>query len=514
MKAKINFAINFLLICSGSISGKELTVPDQYQTIQEAVDAARTSDKIVIADGTYKGEGNTEIDLKGKAITLYSENGPNNCVIDCQGSMSSPRRAFIINKRENKKTIIDGFTIINGYADKGGAISIRVSSPVITNCVFINNTAVREGGAIYCNTSSATIKGCILQNNRIRWGGHGGGISLMGFSGVITDCDIEGNEAESGGGLYIGSGSEKPAQLTLCDIFANSAELGGGIGISGTQVYVTDCTIAGNSGVMGAGIHCNNAAANDSSVRFDRCLISGNSSKVGAGGVRCCIGAKPCFINCIISGNLKTGIHCDVNSAPSVVNCTIAENTYAGLLSCGGAPEVSNSIFWNNENNIIAREHPNSDKRPEITYCNILDSTFAGGNITSQPLFFMRGPGAVTGTWSTKGRYNQETNRTILTDNKSSYIKDELAGMLIQINSENSKQCFITGNTEHIIEVASDQSGYAKPGVEYRFVDYHLQKTSLCIDRANTEYAPKLDFSKNERDNSPDIGAFEFISDY
>lgn len=65
---------------------KLLLVPAAFATIQAAIDAAVDDDTVVVADGIYGGVGNEQLDLKGKAITVRSQNGPTHCVIDCGGS--------------------------------------------------------------------------------------------------------------------------------------------------------------------------------------------------------------------------------------------------------------------------------------------------------------------------------------------------------------------------------------------------------------------------------------------
>jgi len=57
-----------------------------YPTIQAAIDAASDYDVVVVADGNYTGEGNKNLDFGGKAITLRSQNGPEKCIIDCEGN--------------------------------------------------------------------------------------------------------------------------------------------------------------------------------------------------------------------------------------------------------------------------------------------------------------------------------------------------------------------------------------------------------------------------------------------
>ena len=111
-----------------------------YDAIQETINAAWHGDTIIVRDGTYTGDGNRDIDFGGKAITVRSENGPENCVIDCQGTESEPHRGFYVHSGEGGNSVIDGFTIENAYADGGkwqercgGGIYCYESSPTITN---------------------------------------------------------------------------------------------------------------------------------------------------------------------------------------------------------------------------------------------------------------------------------------------------------------------------------------------------------------------------------------------
>jgi hypothetical protein len=45
-------------------------VPADQPTIQTGVNAASTGDTVLVADGTYAGDGNHDIDLGGKAILV------------------------------------------------------------------------------------------------------------------------------------------------------------------------------------------------------------------------------------------------------------------------------------------------------------------------------------------------------------------------------------------------------------------------------------------------------------
>jgi hypothetical protein len=229
--------------------------PADFNNIQAAIDDANGGDTVLVADGTYTGDGNENIDFKGKAITLRSKNGPGNCIIDCNIGYS---RGFYFHSGEDADSVLDGFTITNGYHHLGGGISCRGSSPTITNCWIISNSAGFSrsgyGGGIYSEGRSPTIRNCIINGNSA---GSGGGI--CGEASIIG-CEIRGNWALSDGGGVAG------CSINNCTISGNTTGYGGAVIYSKS---ITNCTIIGNKTENGVGLYnCSGPVTN--------CIIRNN----------------------------------------------------------------------------------------------------------------------------------------------------------------------------------------------------------------------------------------------
>ncbi|MFH1790133.1 MAG: T9SS type A sorting domain-containing protein, partial [bacterium] len=191
-----------MLICVASANSATLYVPAQYSTIQAGIDAASNNDTVLVADGIYTGSGNKNLDFNGKAITVKSENGPENCVIDCENN----GRGFYFHNYESNTSVLDGFTIQNGKVanDTGGGIKVKESGPVIRNNIIQNNKVIENiggGGGIFCGSTwerPLVIKSNIIRNNE---SDQGGGISLSSSSPTIVNNLIIDNVANSGGGV-------------------------------------------------------------------------------------------------------------------------------------------------------------------------------------------------------------------------------------------------------------------------------------------------------------------------
>ena len=243
----MRFFVVFLFFPAAAFA-TTIHVPADFPTIQEGINNAVDGDTVRVADGTYTGESNRDIDFLGKAIVVRSENGPKVTVIDCEGSEDDPHRGFYFQSDETNLSIVEGFTIMNGCTSiSGGGICCEYSSPTIQKCVIIGNTASAAGGGICLHSSSAVINDCfIMQNQSYRFSG--GGIWCYGMKPIIHNCVISHNHTEySGGGIDCHS----DAVISDCLITYNTSVDtvdggGGGIHVYSSNPIITNCTITRN----------------------------------------------------------------------------------------------------------------------------------------------------------------------------------------------------------------------------------------------------------------------------
>ena len=182
-------------------------VPGDCKTIQEAVDGAEKGQIVLVADGTYKGKGNRDVELKGKAITIRSENGAGKCIIDCEDS----GRGFYFGRYETAKTVVQGFSIKNGKVtgDGGGICCKGSSSPTIIGCRIIDCSATNGGGVSCWSRSNPTLINCVIAGNTAK--AKGGGVSCWNnCSPEIINCTIAENRSEKCGGGISASERSKP----------------------------------------------------------------------------------------------------------------------------------------------------------------------------------------------------------------------------------------------------------------------------------------------------------------
>lgn len=247
-------------------------VPDDYATIQEAIDVSIHGDTVLVAAGTYL----ECIDFNGKAINLTSELGPRVTSIDARNSPASSVVTF--QSGEGLDTVLEGFTIANGTGTAGwggGIYCINHSSPLIRYNIIIDNEADKGmGGGVFLKESDfGRFTDNVVVNN---YASLGGGVAVKGGAPIVANCIISFNVVFSdGGGCHLTDGAPILANCLLmfnetlywdgggvwcwnipdglianCNILYNKVgdptSWGGGIEVLANGPIITNCIVRDN----------------------------------------------------------------------------------------------------------------------------------------------------------------------------------------------------------------------------------------------------------------------------
>lgn len=333
-------ALMAILALPAIASSATIVVPDDYATIQEAINASVNGDVILVKPGEYVGT----LNFSGKDIIVRSDKDalvgtedidPDNTIINGNQVMS----AVLFTNGETSAAVLKGFTIRNGIGinngtDRlGGGVFCLNASPTISNNIIRNNTASfgaglcaqdasanplvtentfvlnnasKTGGAIQCNSSSPTISHNTIQLNIA--GNAGGGIDVYEFcTPLIFNNIIKNNESDDGGGIECYSANPIIVNNIIKD---NKAESGGGI-----YCYASAPTVTNNT-------------------------FYSNEASLQGGAMHCYWYSQPIITNCIMwADSAPTGIEIgtDTNSTPDVQHCDV-QGGYPGLNNINADP--------------------------------------------------------------------------------------------------------------------------------------------------------------------------------
>jgi len=349
MKKVLMFNVTICLMLIASIAWSNIIhIPGDYPTIQAGIDAVKDGDTVLVADGTYKGDGNKNLDFAGKAITVKSENGAEYCIIHCEGD----GRGFYFHSGETSEAVVCGFTITNGLSEYGGGINCENSSPTIKYNKIIKNSAT-WGAGICCNNSSPVISNNIIAENAA--GDSGGGIRCLSSSALIEKNNIVKNSATYGGGVY-----EDNSSPTITNNFI-------------AENFVTK---------EGAGVHCYKLFP----IITNNKIINNSSEFIGGGIL--CNQSYPTITNNIIANNSAEGgggIYIWSFSNPIIANNTICKNRGGGIFCCNNVSAiVLNSILWADSPCEI---FVGVSSTITVVYSDIQGGFRGEGNIDADPMF-------------------------------------------------------------------------------------------------------------------------------
>ncbi len=365
-------AVNVIYVdgTGGSDSNDGLTWPTAVKSIQEGLNKATSGWTVLVADGTYTGTSNRNLDFVGKSVHLQSCGGADQCIIDCQNS----GRGFYFHSGEGTDSIVEGFNIRNGnvVGSRGGGILCESSSPTIDTCI-VNNcrcdvVADGAGGGILCDNSSAVIINCTISGN---WANdEGGGICCFYATPLIASCLIFDNTS-----TFVGGGIQcfrSNATIADCTIVGNTADYGGALNCYDSDPTVSNTILWGNqAGGTGDQIWTQDSG---SLVTLNNCDYENGAGDVAGNGTVTptdCITLNPQFVNatsdnyrlteispCINAGSnalVPPGITTDLDGNDRIIGDTVDMGCYEFVLSTYSATsfDTDSTIDDNNQKVII-----------------------------------------------------------------------------------------------------------------------------------------------------------------
>lgn len=199
-----------------------VSIPEDYSTIQDAIDNSYGGDTIIVSPGTYYGN----LHFLGRDIILKSTN-PKKPEVVAQTILDGQYFGSVVSFSgvESPACVLEGFTITHGVSDFGGGINGKGTLATIKNNVITENEVFSGGGGIHnCdgeifnntislnksnNSSGGGISNCdgnvrenvISKNSADR---DGGGV-FKGI-GIFSNNIVENNTSKSGGGAFFLSG--------------------------------------------------------------------------------------------------------------------------------------------------------------------------------------------------------------------------------------------------------------------------------------------------------------------
>ncbi|MFO7613204.1 MAG: T9SS type A sorting domain-containing protein [Bacteroidales bacterium] len=269
MLKTIPIVISYLAFLCINLTAQVISIPADYATIQEGINAAAEGDTVMVSPGTYI----ENVELDGKNVTLASlflitgdTSYISSTIID--GGFNGT--VLTVGNGIDSTTLIKGFTITNGTGQyQGGGIYIFYSSPVFDHLRIVGNNASDGGGVFILNDCASVFRHCLIKGNTAS--NSGGGMCIFPSSNndscKLIDLLIADNSADYGGGVM----NFSAPILKRVKIRNNSAHFGGGMCNYGNALFdsVDRCSIYLNSAGVGSELWADDSWGNTAHIVLD-----------------------------------------------------------------------------------------------------------------------------------------------------------------------------------------------------------------------------------------------------
>jgi hypothetical protein len=267
--------------------------------------------------------------------------------------------------------IIEGLTITG----PGQGMSCVGASPKVSDCDFVENHWL-VGGAVYDSLSSPVFIHCSFSGNG---GGPGGGIFNFRSSPILVNCEFTRNGT---GGI---TERDNLGGAGVCNVLSSPV--------------ITDCFFYDNEGNSGAAI----SNSSQSSPTITRCVFKGNFAEEFEGGAIANSSSDPVISHCIFDGNSACdgggGAIYNEYSSPKIDKCSFFgnRNRCHWARSNGGAianyysssPMITNCTFDSNSTQWMAEYFSGGALFDDSTSSSIVTNcTFTNNSSTYGPAYY------------------------------------------------------------------------------------------------------------------------------
>jgi len=357
---------------------------DAYTDLQDALMDAIAGDEIWVAAGTYKPTTTDDRSISfelNSGVEIYGgfpaaggdwesrDWGKNITSLSGEMGVSEYKTDnsyhVVVAKFVGSDTILDGFTISEGCADK----------------------EEDKGGGMFNDHSFLLIENVIFEGN---WASCGGGMYNFYSNPIMTNITFSRNVSfGEGGGMY----NDHSNPSIISSIFYNNpaADLGGGMHNADSNPTLLDVTFSSSvADFRGGGIYNSSSNPSLTNVSFRYNHADGADELwEGEGGAIYNRGSNPTLTNITFSGNTADNGSAIRNfmSSPIIINstftCNSADNSSGGIDNSNDSnPILINTILWDNFPDQIT----NNESSPNITYSIIQGGYIGTGNLEEDPL--------------------------------------------------------------------------------------------------------------------------------
>lgn len=434
-------SILYLCLLTATLQAQVRNVPQDYNTIQEAITASNPGDTVLVSDGTYYEQinflGKKPLIVASEYLTTGDASHIESTIIDGSQIVGDSCSVVYFINGEDSTSVLYGLTIQGGhgtlweYGRSGGGICCFSGASILNNIIQNNQIVATSGGAhgggiLVDSDSPVHIENNTIRNNLVDCQSTGqnaaaGGAILAAYSSgcrfTISGNLIEGNEARTSSSyLALGGGIHFEVVSALCEnnIFKNNVCLntvtnGANGGAMHWYMYLDGSCVRGNSFIQNTSEHYGGALSVETpdslELLIENNFFEGNSSNTG--GALCTWNCKLLIQNNVFnsnhSSNLGGACFLEYDVLPLKQSSILINNSFYNNSSIYGGsiaslrtkPLILNSIFWKDTANMGQEIYLSGGDSVEVAYTDIDMSRINGGTITdgggnipgSDPLF-------------------------------------------------------------------------------------------------------------------------------